>query len=37
MKIRYRLAWLVFGAALTILRLTAQDVLVTDPAWVSTL
>lgn len=33
MKIRFQLAWLVFGVALTISRIAAQDVTVTDPAW----
>ena len=33
MKSRFLLAWLVVGVALTISRLAAQDVTVTDPAW----
>jgi len=33
MKSRFFLAWVVVGLALTISRLAAQDVTVTDPAW----
>jgi len=33
MKSRFLLAWLVGGVALTVSRLVAQDVTVTDPAW----
>lgn len=33
MEIRFSLVWLVFGVALMISRLAAQDVTVTDPAW----
>jgi hypothetical protein len=33
MKSRVLLAWMVVGVALTISRLAAQDVTVTDPAW----
>ncbi len=33
MKIRFQLACVVFGVVLTISRLAAQDVTVTDPAW----
>jgi len=33
MKSRILLAWLVIGAVLIISRLAAQDVIVTDPAW----